>query len=344
MARSSMQKKKILLIMRELLEKTDENHPLTIMELIFMLSENGISAERKSIYHDIEVLREFGIDIENRREKPAGYYVASRDFELPELKLLVDAVQCTRFITKKKSKELIRKLENLTSRSEAVQLRPAVANVDQALIVTSCKDPDFSIHLLDRLIILVSLSDVEPVICLTKWDLIGENDRVKIKEQIDALQACGYKAVWTYPGSDDSALREVLDHKVSVLCGQSGAGKSSLLNRLEPGFALQTQQISRALGRGKHTTRFCELHEVAGGLVADTPGFSSLDFSLLDTKGLDRKLKAFAPYIGKCRFADCRHINEPDCAIKEAVARGHVPASFYEDYKAAALAGKESYK
>ncbi|WP_300845409.1 GTPase RsgA, partial [uncultured Dubosiella sp.] len=98
-------------------------------------------------------------------------------------------------------------------------LRPAVANVDQALIVTSCKDPDFSIHLLDRLIILVSLSDVEPVICLTKWDLIGENDRVKIKEQIDALQACGYKAVWTYPGSDDSALREVLDHKVSVLCG-----------------------------------------------------------------------------------------------------------------------------
>lgn len=223
-------------------------------------------------------------------------------------------------------------------------LRPAVANVDQALIVTSCKDPDFSIHLLDRLILLVSLSDVEPVICLTKWDLIGENERVKIKEQIDALQACGYKVVWTYPGSDDSVLREVLDHKVSVLCGQSGAGKSSLLNRLEPGFALQTQQISRALGRGKHTTRFCELHEVAGGLVADTPGFSSLDFSLLDTKGLDRKLKAFAPYIGKCRFADCRHINEPDCAIKEAVAQGHVPASFYEDYKAAALAGKESYK
>lgn len=131
MARSSMQKKKILLIMRELLEKTDENHPLTITELIFMLSENGISAERKSIYHDIEVLREFGIDIENRREKPAGYYVASRDFELPELKLLVDAVQCTRFITKKKSKELIRKLENLTSRSEAVQLQRQVFVVNR---------------------------------------------------------------------------------------------------------------------------------------------------------------------------------------------------------------------
>lgn len=126
MARSSMQKKKILLIMKELLEKTDETHPLSITELILMLSENGISAERKSIYHDIEVLREFGIDIENRREKPAGYYVASRDFELPELKLLVDAVQCARFITKKKSKELIRKLEGLTSKSEALQLQRQV--------------------------------------------------------------------------------------------------------------------------------------------------------------------------------------------------------------------------
>lgn len=126
MAKSSMQKKKILLIMRELLEKTDETHPLSITELILMLSENGISAERKSIYHDIEVLREFGIDIENRREKPAGYYVASRDFELPELKLLVDAVQCARFITKKKSEELIRKLEALASKSEAVQLQRQV--------------------------------------------------------------------------------------------------------------------------------------------------------------------------------------------------------------------------
>lgn len=131
MARSSMQKKKILLVMKELLEKTDENHPLSMPDLILMLSENGISAERKSIYHDIEVLREFGIDIENRREKPAGYYVANRDFELPELKILVDAVQCTRFITKKKSDELIRKLENLASKSQAVQLQRQVFIVNR---------------------------------------------------------------------------------------------------------------------------------------------------------------------------------------------------------------------
>ena len=131
MARSSMQKKKILLVMKELLEKTDESHPLSMTDLIFMLSNNGISAERKSIYHDIEVLRDFGIDIENKREKPAGYYVASRDFELPELKLLVDAVQCTRFITKKKSEELIKKLENLASKSEAAQLQRQVFVVNR---------------------------------------------------------------------------------------------------------------------------------------------------------------------------------------------------------------------
>lgn len=115
-------------------------------------------------------------------------------------------------------------------------LRPAIANVDQVLIVTSCKDPDFSIHLLDRLIFLVSLADTEPIICLTKWDLVNEEERKEIDEQLQALEGCGYRVVKTYPGSDDKELRNVLAHKESVLCGQSGAGKSSLLNRLDPTF------------------------------------------------------------------------------------------------------------
>ena len=140
--------------------------------------------------------------------------------------------------------------------------------------------------------------------------------------------------MYSYPGSDDQALKAVLKDKVSVLCGQSGAGKSSLLNRLDPSFQLQTQEISKALGRGKHTTRYSALHEVAGGLVADTPGFSSLDFSNFDLKHLDAHLKAFAPYIGSCRFADCNHINEPDCHVKLAVEEGKIPLAYYEDYKA----------
>lgn len=126
MARSGMQKMKILLVMRELLEKTDEFHPITTTELVSMLERNGIAAERKSVYHDIEILKKFGIDIENRREQPSGYYVSSRDFEFPELKLLVDAVQCARFITRKKSEELIRKLEKLASKEEARQLQRQV--------------------------------------------------------------------------------------------------------------------------------------------------------------------------------------------------------------------------
>lgn len=126
MARSGMQKMKILLVMKELLEKTDENHPISMIELVSMLERNGISAERKSVYHDIETLKKFGMDIESKREQPAGYYIASRDFELPELKLLVDAVQCAKFITRKKSEQLIQKLENLASKEEAKQLQRQV--------------------------------------------------------------------------------------------------------------------------------------------------------------------------------------------------------------------------
>lgn len=105
------------------------------------------------------------------------------------------------------------------------------------------------------------------------------------------------------------------------------------MNRLNPDFELQTQAISKALGRGKHTTRYCQLHPVCDGLVADTPGFSSLDFTRLDTSHLDACILDFEPYIHTCRFKDCKHLNEPDCSIKEAVNKGEINASIYEDYK-----------
>lgn len=210
-------------------------------------------------------------------------------------------------------------------------LRPAIANVDQALIVTSLKDPDYSCHLLNRLIFLVAIAGVEPVICITKSDLLNKDN--DIFEDLKHYKDAGYKMVFTHPGSDDNELKEVLDGKVSVLCGQSGAGKSSLLNRLDPSFKLNTQEISKALGRGKHTTRYCELHHVANGLVADTPGFSSLDFTRLDTSHLDRLILDFKPYLDTCRFKDCLHINEPDCGIKQALEDGKINPSIYEDYK-----------
>lgn len=212
-------------------------------------------------------------------------------------------------------------------------LRPAVANVDQALVVTSCKDPDYSPRLMDRLLILSELANVEPVILLTKGDLVSENRLTEIREQLQEYAASGYRVFESWPGTNDDLLADLLKDRITVLCGQSGAGKSSLLNRLEPDFHLQTQEISKALGRGRHTTRHCELHTVGDGLVADTPGFSSLDFSRLDVSDLDKKIHAFSPYIGHCRFADCRHLNEPDCAVKEAVEQGKIPKLLYEDYR-----------
>ncbi|MBQ0064228.1 MAG: ribosome small subunit-dependent GTPase A [Firmicutes bacterium] len=210
-------------------------------------------------------------------------------------------------------------------------LRPAISNVDQALIVTSCKDPDFSVHLLNRLIILVSLAHVEPVICVTKSDIAPNIE--EIEKTLDWYKKCGYTVVYTDPNRDTKELEDVLRNKISVLCGQSGAGKSSLLNRIEPSFTLQTQEISKALGRGKHTTRHCELHPICDGWVADTPGFSSLDFKRLDTTHLDEVIKDFQPYLNQCKFNDCIHINEPSCAIKEALEKGEINPYMYEDYK-----------
>lgn len=212
-------------------------------------------------------------------------------------------------------------------------LRPSVTNVDQALIVTSLKDPDFSARLLNRLIFLVVLCDIEPVICITKSDLLSDSEREAIEKELEWYKKAGYEVFYSNPGSDDEALKTLLADKISVLCGQSGAGKSSLLNRLDPSFHLHTQEISKALGRGKHTTRHCELHPVANGLVADTPGFSSLDFSRMDVEELPHRLKDFAPWLDEgCRFADCIHVDEPDCIIKEQVSKGVINPTLYEDY------------
>lgn len=215
-------------------------------------------------------------------------------------------------------------------------LRPTVSNVDQALIVTSIKDPDFSDHLLNRLLFLVELADIQPVICVTKMDMVDAGRQEEFRKMFEKYEAMGYPVFYSHPGSDDNQLIELLSRKVSVLCGQSGAGKSSLLNRLDPTFQLQTQEISKALGRGKHTTRHCQLHKIEQGLVADTPGFSSLEFGRMDLSRLDEKIQAFQPYLHECRFADCRHLKEPGCRIKEAVDEGKIDQSLYEDYAAIA--------
>ncbi len=219
-------------------------------------------------------------------------------------------------------------VQKILERSSYMQ-RPAIANVNQALIIMSCKDPDFSSALVDRISILVKKADITPILVVTKCDMGMEG---YIQESVEEYQNGPMRVILTGKDRNCEELAEVLKGKVSVLTGQSGAGKSSLLNRLDPTFQLATQEISKALGRGKHTTRHTELHFVCDGLVADTPGFSSLDFSNISKQKLGQCMVDFEPYIGQCRFNDCIHQNEPGCAIKQAVEEKKIPLRRYRNY------------
>lgn len=207
--------------------------------------------------------------------------------------------------------------------------RPTVANVDQTFIVMSATEPDFSYTLVDRLIFLISLEDIEPIIVLTKADLVSEEFIEAVRKEYEGSH---YKFIAT--GLDDNveALEAMLKGKISVLSGQSGVGKSSILNRINKEFSLQTQEISKALGRGKHTTRHNQLYNLAGGWVADTPGFSSLDFSKVDPKALADSIPDFKPYANQCRYRDCLHVSEPSCKIKEELELGKISLIRYQNY------------
>lgn len=209
--------------------------------------------------------------------------------------------------------------------------RPAIANVDQAVIIMSCKDPDFSTTLVDRLIFLIVYANIKPVLCVTKADLITTND--KIYQDIEDYRKSGYEVHISGKDFDIAQLQTIFAHKISVLTGQSGAGKSSLINRLDASFELQTQEISKALGRGKHTTRHCELHQVCNGWIADTPGFSSLDFSSMEISTLAACIPDFKDDSDMCRFRDCIHMNEPNCGIIKGVQEGRISAIRYQHYK-----------
>ncbi len=208
-------------------------------------------------------------------------------------------------------------------------VRPAIANIDLAMVVMSAVDPDFSAVLVDRLLFLICYQNINPVIVVTKMDLARPGHPVydQIKDYTDS----GYQVIQTGRDLQLDDIEKVIAGKIVVLAGQSGVGKSSLLNRLNPEYAIATQNISKALGRGKHTTRHSELYPVSGGWLADTPGFSSLDFSRVDTLTLAHRIRDFQT-AGPCRFADCKHLQEPGCAVKKGVADKTISATRYQDY------------
>lgn len=205
--------------------------------------------------------------------------------------------------------------------------RPAMANVDQTLLMMSVKEPDFSYTLVDRLIFMIAAAGIEPVIVVSKADLASPEFIEEVREEYKT-----YKVIVSGEGLPTKELEDILKDKISVLAGQSGVGKSSVLNRINPDFKLNTQGISKALGRGKHTTRHNQLYQVAGGWIGDTPGFSSLDFSVFDRKEFVNYVPDFKPYFGQCRYRNCLHVKEPGCRIKEAVDSGEVSKRRYNHY------------
>ena len=206
--------------------------------------------------------------------------------------------------------------------------RPPVSNIDQVVILTSVKHPNFSSYLLDKLITMIEYNCIEPIICFTKLDLLTEEEIDEINKIMTYYKKIGYQV---YRNTDIEQIKHIFQDKITVFTGQSGAGKSTLLNRLDANLQLQTSEISYALGRGKHTTRHVELIPLFGGLVADTPGFSALDFEI-DKASIRDQFKEFETYKEYCKYKDCMHDKEDHCMVKDKVEDGTILKSRYENY------------
>lgn len=212
-------------------------------------------------------------------------------------------------------------------------IRPAVANVDLLVLLTSCAIPQTEPFLIDRVLAIAGQQGVEPLICVNKNDLEPGEGLAGI------YRRAGFRVVVTSAetGEGIDELRAAISGKLSAFTGNSGVGKSSILNALCPELKLAVGEVSEKLGRGRHTTRHIELYSLGNGtFVADTPGFSSFDTERMDLVLKDQLQYAFsdfAPYLGKCQFQDCAHLKEPGCAVRAALERGEIEPTRYESYK-----------
>ncbi len=217
-------------------------------------------------------------------------------------------------------------IEDILERKNELE-RPVIANVDMAFIVTSTKKPNLDLNLLDKLISVITFNDIKPVICFTKLDLLNPVEKENIDNLKKYYEMIGIEVVYN---TDTAEIKRLLDNNIVVLAGQTGAGKSSLLNLLDSELDIKTDEISEALGRGKHTTRHVELYEISDGYVADTPGFSALDLKDMSKEQLRDTFIEFREY--ECKFRDCMHHKENNCGVKEALENKMILQSRYNNY------------
>ncbi|MBO4506012.1 MAG: ribosome small subunit-dependent GTPase A [Lachnospiraceae bacterium] len=220
---------------------------------------------------------------------------------------------------------------DILERSNAL-IRPAAANVDQALVVFAAAKPDPNFNLLDRFLVMMQKQGIHTVVCFNKTDIVGDSDIERLK---NAYELCGHEllfiSVRDKVGID--AIRNVLKGKTTVLAGPSGVGKSSLMNLLAPEANMVTGELSKKIARGKQTTRHTELIRIAEGTyLCDTPGFTSLYVTDIAKDELRDYFVEFNAYRDSCRFDTCRHIKEPGCAVKAALEAGDISRIRYENY------------
>lgn len=212
-------------------------------------------------------------------------------------------------------------------------IRPPLANIDTLFIVSSIIAPQINTVVLDRLIAIAEYKEIEPVIVFTKVDLDES-----YKKYVDIYNKAGFKTIVcdNKTGSGSDEVKSLLKDKISAFAGNTGVGKSSLLNNIDFSLSLATGETSKKLGRGKHTTRHCELFKCAGGYIADTPGFSSLDIERCEKimkNELPHCFREFDDYIYNCKFLNnCSHINDKGCAVRNAVENGIISQSRYNSY------------
>ncbi len=221
-------------------------------------------------------------------------------------------------------------IEEILPRTSTL-IRPTVSNVTQAFVVFAIKKPNINYDLLNKFLVLCEYNDIKSVVCLNKEDLCTEKEKIEVKEIINNI---GYEVLFINAkekrGIDE--LKRRLENNITVLCGPSGVGKSTLLNVLTDKKYMQTGEISEKLGRGKHTTRHSELVEIENGFLVDTPGFSTLGLDFIEKDDLKYCFPEFIKYNDLCKFKGCNHYKEPSCAVKENVELGNINKLRYDFY------------